>query len=61
VKSEFKPTVTNGRMINLTSGIPKANGLFPIIQSTHEISTLTPDGPWFTISKLAPGPYVPRN
>jgi len=61
VKSEFKPTVTNGRMVNLTSGIPKANGLFPIIQSTHEISTLTPDGPWFTISKLAPGPYVPRN
>ena len=61
VKSEFTATITNGRGINLTSDIPKANGLFPVIQSTHEISTLTPDGPWFTISKLAPGPYVPRN
>lgn len=61
VKSEFNATVTNGRMVNLTSGIPKANGKFPIIQSTHELATLTPDGPWFTISKLAPPPYVPRN
>lgn len=61
VRSEFKPTVTNGRMVNLTSGIPKANGKFPIIYSTHEISTLVPDGPWFTTSKLAPGPYVPKN
>lgn len=61
VKSEFNAAVTNGRMVNLTSGIPKANGKFPIIQSTHEIATLTPDGPWFTTSKLAPPPYVPRN
>jgi len=61
VKSEFTATVTNGRIVDLTSAIPKANGKFPIIQSTHEISTLTPDGPWFTTSKLAPGPYVPVN
>lgn len=61
VRSEFKSTITNGRAVNLTSLIPKANGKFPIIQSTHEISTLTPDGPWFTTSKLAPGPYVPVN
>lgn len=61
VKSEFKPMVTNGRIVNLKSSLPKANGKFPTIYVTHEISTLTPDGPWFTISKLAPGPYVPRN
>jgi len=61
VRSEFTATISNGITINLSSGIPKANGKFPVQQSTHEISTLTPDGPWFTTSKLAPGPYVPVN
>lgn len=61
VKSEFKPSITNGRAVNLKSGLPKANGKFPIIYSTHELATQTPDGPWFTTSKLAPFPYVPNN
>jgi len=41
-----------GRTINLTSIIPKANGKWVIFESTHELSTLTPDGPWFTTVKL---------
>lgn len=61
VKSEFNPIVTTGRTINLTSQLPKANGSFPVQNVTHEVSTLTPDGPWFTISKLSPSIYVPAN
>jgi len=61
VKSEFDPIITIGRVINLKSQIPKANGEFPIQYVTHELSTLTPDGPWFTTSKLSPAVYVPKN
>lgn len=61
VKSEFNPIVTIGRVINLKSQLPKANGKFPIQYVTHELSTLTPDGPWFTTSKLSPAVYVPKN
>lgn len=61
VKSEFNPIITIGRVINLKSQIPKANGKFPIQYVTHELSTLTPDGPWFTTSKLSPAVYVPKN
>lgn len=61
VKSEFDPIITTGRIINLTSGLPKANGSFPVQYVSHEISTLTPDGPWFTVSKLSPSVYVSKN
>jgi hypothetical protein len=61
VKSEFNPIITIGRIINLRSQLPKANGKFPIQYVTHELSTLTPDGPWFTTSKLSPAVYVPVN
>jgi len=61
VKSEFNPIITIGRVINLKSQLPKANGKFPIQYVTHELSTLTPDGPWFTTSKLSPAVYVPKN
>ena len=61
VKSEFNPIISIGRTINLTSDLPKANGTFPVQYVTHELSTLTPDGPWFTISKLSPSAYVAVN
>lgn len=61
VKTEFNPVITTGRTINLTSGLPKANGSFPVQYVTHELSTLTPDGPWFTVSKLSPSVYVAKN
>ena len=61
VKSEFKPTIINGRQVKLTSSLPKANGTFPVQNCTHEISTLTPDGPWFTTSQLSSPPYVAKN
>lgn len=61
VKSEFNQNIANGRTINLTSTIPKANGSWPIQTVTHELSSVTPDGPWFTTAKLCPANYVPTN
>jgi hypothetical protein len=61
IKTEFNPNMINGRTINLTSVIPKANGKAPIQSSTHEISTLTPDGAWFTTVVLSASGYVPVN
>lgn len=63
VKSLYNPNISNGCMIDLTSIIPKANGKFPVMGTTHELSTLTVDGSWFTTAKLAPvGTFdVPKN
>jgi hypothetical protein len=61
VKSEFNPAIVVGRQINVTSVIPKANGLWPIQAVTHEISALMPDGPWFTTAALAASAYVAVN
>ena len=56
IRTEYNPDMLIGRTVNLTSQIPKANGTWQIFDSTHELSTLTPDGPWFTTVKLgAPG------
>ena len=54
VKSIYNPLISLGTTVNLTSVINQANGPFPVLGSTHELSTLTPDGPWFTTAKLAP-------
>lgn len=61
VKSEFNPLIANGRTVKLTSSIPKANGSWVSQNVTHELSTLSPDGPWFTTARLASGTYVPAN
>jgi hypothetical protein len=52
IKTEFNQLISNGRKINLTSSIPKANGLWDAHVITHEISTLIPDGPWFSNARL---------
>jgi hypothetical protein len=61
VKSEFNPNIANGRTIAVTSSIPKAKGSWPIHTVTHELSSVTPDGPWFTTARLNPSPFVPVN
>ena len=61
IKTEFNQNLINGRTVNLKTIIPKANGKAPIQDSTHEISTLSPEGPWFTTVVLSPSAYVPRN
>lgn len=52
IKTQYNPDLLVGRTVNLTSQIPKANGKWIIFESTHQLSTLTPDGPWFTTVKL---------
>ena len=61
VKSEFNPNLSMGVMVNLTSSIVKSNGQYPIMMATHEISTLAPDGAWFTTMKLSPSNYLAQN
>ena len=61
VTCEFNPQIINGRQINLTSNIPKANGTWPIQTVTHELSTLSPDGAWFSTVRLMPSVYVQNN
>lgn len=61
VRSEFNPMICIGRTINVKSVIPKANGSFAIQYASHELSTVTSDGPWFTTARLGPPPYVSVN
>ena len=52
IKTEFNEALSNGRKVNLTSSIIKANGEWDAHVVTHELSTLTPDGAWFTSVRL---------
>lgn len=52
IKTEYNPELLIGRQVNLTSQIPKANGVWNIFEVSHDLSTLTPDGAWFTTVKL---------
>lgn len=59
VMCEFNPQIVMGRRIRVTSSIPKANGTWPVQTVLHELTTLEPDGPWFTTTRLSPFRYVP--
>ena len=61
VKSLFNPLITNGRGVRLSSIIPKSNGTYNVLSVTHELGTVTPDGPWFSTCKLGVPPYVAPN
>jgi hypothetical protein len=64
IKTTFNQLITNGRKINLSNSlITKANGDWDIHAITHELSTFTPDGPWFSNARLNRGDsdYVSRN
>jgi hypothetical protein len=53
VTSLYNPQVQIGRQMNVTSSIPKANGLWQIVQVQHNLSTMISKGPWFTTAILA--------
>lgn len=54
VTSLFNQQVQIGRKMNVVgSSIPKANGLWQIIQSQSDLTTMLPKGPWFTTAILA--------
>lgn len=48
IKTLFNPDLKCGRLVNITSDILKANGTWIVQICDHELSTMTPDGPWFT-------------
>lgn len=52
IKTLFNPNIFGGRRINLESEIPQANGIFKVLSVTHDISTISTNGPWFTTSQL---------
>jgi hypothetical protein len=53
VTSLFNQEVQVGRQMNVTSSIPKANGVWQIIDVRHNLTTMIPKGPWFTTATLA--------
>lgn len=63
IKTQFNAAIANGRKIKLKSVIIKANGMWSAHVVTHELSTLMPDGPWFTNCNLNKegSDYVARN
>jgi len=61
VKSEYNQNLTYGTQVNLTSSIAKSNGTYSIVTATHDLSTLTPDGAWFTTIQLAQGYFLAKN
>lgn len=44
----YNPDVRVGRMLKVTSSIPKANGTWSIIQVNHDLGTMFENAPWFT-------------
>ena len=62
VESEFNPLIANGRMVKVTSEIPKSNGSWPVQAVTHILASESfGNAPWFTIAKLSPSTYVKQN
>jgi hypothetical protein len=63
VRSLFNPDIQNGRKLAISrSQIEKANGNWVAQTVMHELSTLAPNGPWFTNTNLIQqGLYVSIN
>lgn len=63
VRSLFNQDIQNGRRLNVhDSVIEKANGDWMVQTVTHELSTMEPNGPWFTRANLVQqGLYVSIN
>ncbi|MGF6633519.1 baseplate hub protein [Paraburkholderia sp. MM6662-R1] len=52
VRAEFDPALLYGSQVNVKSIIPLATGKWSIISLTHDLTTLTPNGGWFTDLRL---------
>lgn len=53
IVTEFNPEAALGRRVRLDSSVEKARGDWVIHSMRHELSTLYPQGPWFTTMRLA--------
>ena len=54
VTTLFNPDIQIGRQLNVTSSIPKAAGLWNIVNVHHELMTMERNAPWFTTAALSP-------
>jgi hypothetical protein len=54
ITSLYNPEIQVGRQMNVVgSSLAKANGFWKIQNVRHELSTMLPNGPWFTTAILA--------
>lgn len=53
IVTEFNPEASLGRRVRLDSSVEKARGEWVIHSMRHELSTIYPQGPWFTTMRLA--------
>ncbi len=50
----FNPAIGFGNLVQVQSSIKKANGPFIATQVSHELTSVTPGGPWKTIVNAVP-------
>ncbi len=52
IQTEYNPDIFNGRKFQVQSSIPQACGTWYCMVARHELSSQTPNGPWFTYAQL---------
>ena len=53
VEMEFRNDILVGRKLNLISSVPQASGEWYINNMTHELSTMSHQGPWKTVALIS--------
>lgn len=61
IMAEYNPLIFNGRKFQVKSAIPQACGKWYCQTARHELSSQTPNGPWFTYAKLVGEGYYVSN
>ncbi|WP_211629283.1 baseplate hub protein [Paraburkholderia nemoris] len=61
VKCEWHPALLFGTKATVQSMVPMASGEWQVMRADHELSTLTPDGAWFSVLNLCPPGYLGVN
>lgn len=62
IRTVFNPAINISAKIDLESVIEPVNGRWYCQTVTHELASLVPDGPWYTVATLTPTDfYVARN
>ncbi|SDR17842.1 baseplate hub protein [Paraburkholderia tuberum] len=58
VACEWRPELMFGQKVNVQSMVPMASGDWVVQRSDHNLSTITPDGPWFSHLNLCPEGFL---
>ncbi|MGF6444400.1 baseplate hub protein [Paraburkholderia youngii] len=58
VRAEFDPALLYASQVNIKSIMPFATGKWQIISLSHDLTTLTPNGGWFTDLRLNDPQYT---